>query len=134
MHQIVMDVASNYLNCGHHIYMDNLFSSPSLYEELVANQTGACGTLRANRRGVPDAIKVHKPKKGDEPLVLKEGELAFISWADKRPVKLITLIHNGSTFVKEVRARNGPDHRRRYTKPKAIKHYSKNMGGVDLAD
>ena len=44
--------------------MDNFFSSPGLYEELAYNQMGACGTLRANRRGVLNEIKQHKPKEG----------------------------------------------------------------------
>ncbi|XP_003730885.1 piggyBac transposable element-derived protein 4-like [Strongylocentrotus purpuratus] len=110
MHQVVMDVFAGYLNIGHHIYiyMDNLFSSLSLFEELASKDTGACGTLRANRRGVPNDIKSHKPKKDDPPLVVKEGDITYISWADKRAVKLITSVHNGDTFIKEVRAKNDP--------------------------
>ncbi|XP_030830343.1 piggyBac transposable element-derived protein 4 [Strongylocentrotus purpuratus] len=134
MHQVVMDVSARYLNIGHHIYMDNLFSSPSIFEELASKDTGACGTLRANRRGVPSAIKPNKSKKDDTPLVVKEGDITYISWADKRAVKIITSVHNGDTFIKEVRAKNGPDHIRRYVKPKAMEQYTQNTGEVDLAD
>ena len=38
---------------GHHVYMDNYFGSPSLFEELQNNQVGACGTLGLNRREIP---------------------------------------------------------------------------------
>lgn len=36
MHQIVMDVSAGYLNIGHPIYMDNLFSSPSFFKSWLA--------------------------------------------------------------------------------------------------
>ena len=30
---------------GHHVYMDNLYTSPTLYAELHLQGFGACGTL-----------------------------------------------------------------------------------------
>ncbi|XP_063971275.1 uncharacterized protein LOC135157997 [Lytechinus pictus] len=105
-----------------HLYMYNLLSSPSLFTELANNDTGACGTLRTNRRGVPDQIHRHKPKKDHPALVMKEDRLTYISWADKRPVKVVNSIHNGATFRKRVRSKHGGNNRRTY------------MGGVDLAD
>ena len=43
-------------NNGHHVFMDNYFSSPTLFDELAKNQTDACGTLRLNQRGIPKEI------------------------------------------------------------------------------
>ena len=79
--------------------MDNLFSSPELYIELAAHQIGACGTLRVNRIGTPDAIKATKMKKGDDLRSVRDGELLFLSWYDKRQVNIITSVHNASTFL-----------------------------------
>ena len=45
------------------IYMDNFFSSLQLYEVLCQNNTGAVGTLRANRKGVPNELRNKKLKK-----------------------------------------------------------------------
>ncbi|CAF4791666.1 unnamed protein product, partial [Rotaria sp. Silwood2] len=42
-----------YLNKGHHLYVDNWYISPALFELLHRNKTGACGTVRKNRQGVP---------------------------------------------------------------------------------
>ena len=50
---------------GYHVFMDNYFSSPELFAELVRNQTGACGTLKLNRRGVPEELKTAKPATGE---------------------------------------------------------------------
>ena len=57
-HQVVMSLMDPLLNLGHHIYCDNYFTSPSLFDELAENQTGACGTLRVNRIGVPREVIV----------------------------------------------------------------------------
>ena len=72
------------LDKGHHVYMDNFFSSPMLFKDLSGHWTGACGTLRVNRQLVPDAIKRANPKKGDPPIFVREGRLQFVSWQDKK--------------------------------------------------
>lgn len=55
-HQVVMTLMEPLLNMGHHLYCDNYFTSPALFSELADNQTGACGTLRVNRIGVPREV------------------------------------------------------------------------------
>jgi hypothetical protein len=45
------------LEQGHHVYMDNYYTSPELFEELRVHSTYACGTLRKNRKGVPEALR-----------------------------------------------------------------------------
>ena len=101
--------------------MDNLFSSPELYIELAAHQIGACGTLRVNRIGTPDAIKATKMKKGDDLRSVHDGELLFLSWYDKRQVNIITSVHNASTFQKKFRAR-GQNEPRHVDKPVATRN------------
>ena len=44
------------LDKGHHVYMDNYYSSPCLYEELHYRSTFACGTCRPNRKYLPKAV------------------------------------------------------------------------------
>lgn len=55
-HRIVMSLCEPLLQNGHHLYCDNFFTSPALFHELAENQTGACGTLRSNRVGVPAEV------------------------------------------------------------------------------
>ena len=49
--------STNLLDKGHHVYMDNYYSSPELFSELYYRQTYACGTVRQNRKGLPNAVK-----------------------------------------------------------------------------
>ena len=53
---VVMELMRRYLNKGHHLYVDNWFASPALFEILHQNRTGACGTVRKNRQGLPSLI------------------------------------------------------------------------------
>ena len=132
VHDVVVKITRPIVNLGHVIFMDNFFSSPALYSTLADEQTGACGTLRINRRGVPQRVKTSKLKFGDLPLFERDDKLLFISWFDKRQITLLTTVHNTSTFTKNVRSKNIA--RRQITKPKAIELYSQHMGGVDRAD
>ena len=122
------------LDKGHHVYMDNFFSSPTLYKDLSDHWTGACGTLRVNRQLVPQAIKQAAPKKGDPPIFVREGRLQHVSWQDKKKVTVISTIHNEKVFQKSVRDKSAPNRQREVTKPKSIELYTKFMRGVDLAD
>ena len=56
------------LDKEHHIYVHNLFSFPTLFEDLATQGPGACGNLRTNRKGVPEIIKRAKPSKTDPPV------------------------------------------------------------------
>ena len=134
-HKVVTDLVDLVYDKGHIIYMDNYFSSPALFQELADNQTGACGTLRLNRRGVPDAVKSAKLKKGDPHLAVRDEKKLFISWFDRRQVNLLTTVHNDRLFPKQVRCKD-PAHNnlRLVQKPMAIELYTKYMGGVDMLD
>ena len=56
---VVTDLARPINARGHHLYMDNYFSSPALSGELARNGVGACGALRLNRNG--NQKKLPKP-------------------------------------------------------------------------
>jgi hypothetical protein len=133
---VVTSLCQPLYQTGHHVYMDNYFSSPALFCELKANQLGACGTLRANRVGVPGPIKSAKlTKKKCQTVVERDGDdLLYIAWFDRRQVTVISSIHNAITFQKTVRTKNVPDHKRVVDKPAAIQLYTKYMQGVDRAD
>ena len=133
-HNAVLRSAGPILVKGHHVYMDNFFSSPSLFDDLASQQTGACGTLRINRQGVPPLIKATKLKKGQPQVVVRDGLKLYISWFDKKQVNLVTTVHNDQVMEKTVRARGQPEHRRTIQKPCAIQLYTDNMRGVDLID
>jgi len=134
--KVVTSLCQPLYNTGHHVYMDNYFSSPALFCELKQNQLGACGTLRTNRTGVPASIKTAKltKKKCGTVIDRDADDMLYIAWFDKRQVTVMSSVHNTQTFEKTVRTRNAADHRRTVQKPLAIELYSRYMQGVDRAD
>ena len=52
-HSVVIRHLEGLEGRGHHVYMDNFYSSPSLYKDLKDKGIGACGTVRLNRKGMP---------------------------------------------------------------------------------
>ena len=133
-HRVVVSLAQPLYHRRHVLYMDNFFTCGPLFRELAQNGMGACGTIRLNRKGIPDSVKAAKPKLGDAPVIRQRGPLRYIIWKDKRVIYLMTTVHTGETFQKTVRARGHEDNRRVVDKPCAIESYTQFMGGVDRAD
>ena len=61
---VVLNLMQPYLNRWHKVYMDNFYSSPELFCELLEKETYAFGTVRSDPRGLPsqfgDAVKSPK--------------------------------------------------------------------------
>ena len=78
------------------IYMDNFFSSITLFHFLREKGIGACGTVRTNTAKFPIILKKEKEKKNlewDHLIgVVKEDVLALL-WIDNGPVMMLTTIH-----------------------------------------
>ena len=49
-----------YLGKGHFLFVDNWYSSPILFRHLYKHDTGACGTVRSNRKLMPKFTKKTK--------------------------------------------------------------------------
>jgi hypothetical protein len=63
--RVVSSLLNGFENKGHVVYADNFYSSVELYESLILKKIGACGTVRANRRGLPSDMMICKLKHGD---------------------------------------------------------------------
>ncbi|KAJ8333996.1 hypothetical protein SKAU_G00413150 [Synaphobranchus kaupii] len=125
---VVMTLLAPHLGKGHVLYVDNWYSSPTLFQHLLHQGTGACGTVRLNRRGMPTFPK--KMKRG-EVTFRENGTQLAVKWQDKRDVNFLTTVHPSSM------AQSGRlDH---FTgepkvKPACVLDYNKKMGAVDRAD
>ena len=119
---------ANCLGKGHHVYMDNFYSSPQLFDELLKNNTHACGTVRANRKGLPKALTGLKLKKGDI-CYRRKGRTLAIKWHDKRQVFILTTIHSAHEMDVKLNFEG-----KRVVKPVAVNDYNQFMLGVDLND
>ena len=117
------------LGKGHRVYLDNYYTSPELADELDANDTYMCGTVKKNRRNMPKVFSQIKLKSGDS-IFRRKGNTLVIKHNDKRDVHMISTFHEASYSVTNKPGRNG----QAVLKPTPVVDYCKNMGGVDLSD
>jgi len=56
-HATVTELTRKAEERGHKLYMDSFFFSPELFGEFVSKQIYCCGTLRTNKKGMPQDLK-----------------------------------------------------------------------------
>ena len=59
-----MKIIEGFESRGHHVYMDNYYSSPNLFHDLHEKGFGACGTVSVNRMGMPKEWQKKKQVRG----------------------------------------------------------------------
>ena len=120
---------------GIHLYMDNFYSSPTLFYMLAQRGIAACGTMRGNRKAFPNKVIGDKDK--DEAGTfrwLQSKQWPFMlagSWVDNKVCCFLSTIHGPGTTDHTRGAAGGT---MLVEKPDVIKAYTSNMGGVDLQD
>ena len=120
---------ANLLNLGHNVGFDNFFSSPALFQDLYQRGTTATGTVRSNRRGLPNELRETRVA-SNEVVEWRSGNLLCVKFRDgsKDPVHLIsTTCSAGFTPTANRRGE-------RVIRPNIVNEYNKIMGGVDLKD
>ena len=111
--------------------MDNFFSSVTLHQKLLSQNTTACCTVRPNRKGLPPNMK--KKKKGELPTswMTKDNKMVACSWQDSGRVNLLSTIGDNGTKRTTIKSKQGD---RIAEKPFLQKEYNKSMGSVDDFD
>lgn len=125
---VVNRLLSELHNKGYTLYLDRFYSSPTLFDELLANGTAAVGTVQSNRKGMPQTFK-QKIDVGEMIHKRRFGVLA-LKWRDRRDVFMLTTKHKAvKTTVPSKKPGAPPKH-----KPVAVVDYNKNKVGVDRGD
>lgn len=125
---VVKELTKYYLGKGHIVYTDNWYTSPSLCRYLMVNNTGACGTVKKNRKHIPKNLP--KVPKGECASWNSNGVM-LQKWRDKRDVHLLTTVH-GDCMVD-----SGKNHhitKEVIMKPATVLDYNINMRLVDKSD
>lgn len=122
---VVKTLMKKYLNKGHTLYTDNWYTSPILSMYLHKKKTNSCGTVRCNRRGMPQ-FKKTKFQRGQTESK-HTGKMLTVKWMDRREVHMLTTIHEDEQLPIQ-------KHGKITMKPKCIKEYNENMGSVDKTD
>ena len=134
-------LTKKYQNKGHHLFMDNYYSSPLLYCRLASVQIGCTGTVRATRKGIPKELVEEKVPKNSWSS-RNSQHLLVVKYHDKKQVYLMSTVCTDTPvgtgkFVKAAApAREGePDSQRKEIKmPQLVGVYNKYMNGVDRSD
>lgn len=135
-YRVVMDLMDPYQGKGHRLFVDNFYTSVELVSDLLKKGTFSTGTIRLNRKCLPEALKETARNN-----VLEIGNFQFatcdditaVLWRDRRDVFVLSSMHNRSVEVVLKRPKGGRE-KIPIPCPSCICDYNRYMGGVDLAD
>ena len=149
-HGLAYDVVIALLESLHHqnyqLYCDNFYSSPFLFHYLLTIGVTATGTVRSNRRGVPQAVAQVKSilqhrstPRGKGYYIRERGSpIVYTCWNDNQTICSMSTTHPGhSVGTVERKCKN---HSTSSFEVKQvpisimIAQYNRYMGGVDKSD
>lgn len=124
---------SNLYEKGHHVYIDNFFSSIRLAKYLFLKGTFVTGTLRHNRKGIPKEMKA-KFAVG-QTKYMRRNPMILLGYRQKKSQKkqVLVLSTSGTTEAQSKSKRRGTKVFIS-SKPSLIRAYNSFMGGVDGSD
>ena len=135
IHDVVLSMVGDLECLNHRLHMDNLFSTPSLFEELLCLQQYACGTWRSNYY-MPVDLKPKNNKrlpKGEFIWLMTASGLLGVAWHDSKVCNFLSNFHGPDTgYV--MRRERGRSERKRVEAPQVAVDYNAYMGAVDEMD
>ena len=138
----------------YHVFLDNLFPTPTLFRILREQQIGATGTCRANS-GIYKGFMALKSAEGKglpwgelKVMPTADGQVNQFAWKDNALVLALSTVYSGNEYVVRNRRRPnaataagraarqvfGNEPRKELRIPTFIDAYNHNMNGVDVGD
>lgn len=140
-YDVVMKLISPYLNQGYHLYVDNFYTSVTLFKDLFTRGVGATGTIRENRRDFPENLKDSKVwAKGKNRGSIRWGRdppCLALQWLDNKVVSMLTTIDNANVKMqatRKVKSAHGGWSSTVVPQPAVIGNYNQYMNAVDRSD
>ena len=132
---VVKYVTKDFLQKGHTICMDSFFPCVTLHQELLQENTAACGTLLRHPKGNPEAPKSKSLKLAKaEFAVQQNGPLIAMRFHDRKDCMFLNIIHTAKPVSIGKRKRSATGEEVDVNKPKIVHKYNQSMGGVDTMD
>uniref|UniRef100_A0A1B0BN12 PiggyBac transposable element-derived protein domain-containing protein n=1 Tax=Glossina palpalis gambiensis TaxID=67801 RepID=A0A1B0BN12_9MUSC len=120
---------SNCLNKGHHIFVDNFFTSVELARYLYSMGTFLTGTIRRNKKCIPDDLQQTNV---NEVKYFRNNEVLFCAFREKRLPVLLISTKAEDEDVTITKNRHGREISSK--KPAIVQSYNVFMDGVDESD
>ena len=142
-HDVVMSLVKPFTFQGYFAFFDNFYTSPDHLNSLKELGIGATGTLRSNRRSIPEDVpKLTQALGGpDVPrgtgYYLRVEDDVYVCWKDKQCVLVMSNNypgHSDGTVKRRGLNSQGLYETLDIPLPSAIKAYNQFMGGVDFSD
>lgn len=124
-------VDTRVLGQGYKLYVDNFYTSPTLFKDLLAEKVWACGTIREQRIGYPrrrpGALTSQSPRGTIR--WIRDDPVLFVQWKDTRDVRLCSTMHTAhnpqTTVQRRVRGTDGRWQLKSIPAPPAVTDYNK---------
>lgn len=128
---LVWSYMQEYKQRGHHLFLDNYYTSNNICKHLKAIQIDVTGTVRANRTGSPTEAKSLKLAKGEFKSWKSEQNMLFVLFSDRNVVRLLSTCHDNSMSNVREKSKEGSIQKK---VPTSISEYRQKMGYVDKTD
>ncbi|GFT23426.1 piggyBac transposable element-derived protein 4 [Nephila pilipes] len=103
-----MEMKQPILNKVCTLYIDNWYSSPSLFLKLLKYDTNAFGTVKKNGKNMPKLLASLKLEKREVKIVSCRGIMTS-KWKDKKDVYILITKHSNADFVDTGKKRKTKD-------------------------
>ena len=135
VHCIVTDLVKPYFGSNLSIYMHNFYTGVALMVDLKTRGVQACGTVCANRKGLPKTKDLTKQAgmNRHEYKVAQQYDLTRCIWQDTKAVMVLSNFHDPTAFGSVRRKANGQC-QVEVCVPTCLADYQQHMKGVDLLD
>ena len=130
IYDLVIRLMEPFFFKNHILFMDNYYSSPTLFMDLMTEkETGATGTARF-RKGFPSQVKEARLKNRGDSLAMSDGPLLCVKVKDRKDVSFLSTVHSMAPVATGKRERDGTP----VMRPLLIHQYNQKMGAVDCSD
>ncbi|XP_058624560.1 piggyBac transposable element-derived protein 4-like [Onychostoma macrolepis] len=128
-------VDENMLGFGYKLFLDQFYTSPTLFRDLLGKNIYACGPVLPTRKGFPKILVNRLSKKAPRGTMrwIRDDDLLFVEWKDSQEVQMCSTFHKayeGDTVQRKVK---GDSHRTlvEVPIPAVVLDYNRNVGAVE---
>ena len=139
-YDVVMKLIRPFVKQGYHLFVDNFYTSVTLFKDLYNQGVLATGTTMETRRDFPASLKNSKEwAKGRERGSMRWERVSpclALQWIDNKVVSVLTTIDNANDHGQVSRKCKtaGEWSSKVVSQPKAIANYNKYINAVDRSD